>query len=54
MKARERAIDDLHLLALAEYEDSPAMVRRIQRRYRDHVEYLVRVTRRASRRRRRR
>jgi len=51
MKLPEHAIHTLHQLALAEYDDSPAMVRRINRWYCEHVAYLVRAIRRAARRR---
>lgn len=51
MKLRERAIDDLHQMALYEWRQSESMVHRLNRRYRKHVAYLVRVIRRAARRR---
>ena len=52
MKLRERQIDDLHQMALYEYADSAAMVRRLNERYAVYVKYLVNVIRRAGRRRR--
>jgi hypothetical protein len=52
MKLRERQIEDLHQRALYEHRDRLATVRRINRRYQEHVEYLARVIRRAAGRRR--
>jgi hypothetical protein len=53
MRLRDSQLDDLHQLALFEWRDSPGMVRRLHRRYREHVRYLVRVIRRAGQRKRR-
>jgi hypothetical protein len=52
MKLKERSIDDLHLLAI-DGCCSAAMIRRLNRRYREHVLYLARVIRRRAGRRRR-
>jgi len=48
MKLWEREVDELHLLALYAFRARPAMLRRINSRYRQHVNYLVRAIRRAS------
>ena len=50
MKLENRDIDTLHQLALYEFRDRPDMLRRINRRYRAHIRYLVGVIRRASKR----
>jgi len=49
VKPVEPQIDELHQLALWEFKIHPGMLRRINRRYQKHVEYLGLVIRRASR-----
>ena len=52
MRLRDWQIDNLHQLALFEWRDSPRMICRLHRRYREHARYLRAAIRRATRRRR--